>query len=149
MSEQVKDFIPEKREVKLRNSLVVDIIAPTNRWWFEWLIPKYQSLQLSTIDSETNKQILKDIKEGELKPETLGKLGQGSLPFLNLLAEFIMYHTGKDYDYVMDQMMFEDTCLIVNTWLQLVDIKRVIGFFVGMSQLVPTITGSQKGTVKA
>lgn len=149
MSEQVKDFIPEQKEIKLYNDSTLIIIAPTNRWWFEWLIPKYQSLQLSTMDAETNKQILKDIKDGELKPETLSNLGQGSLPLLELLTEFLMYHTGKDRDYIMDKMPFEDTCLIVTTWLKMVDINRVIGFFVGVSRIIPTVSKNTKGTVKA
>lgn len=147
MDEKVKDFIPEKREVKLRSGLVVTIIAPTNRWWFEWLIPKQKSVQWSGVDAETKSQIIKEMKDGTITQETLGKM---PLPLVELLIEFIMYHTKKDRDYMMDQMLIEDTILIIETWLQIVDIKRVISFFVKIKQMpISILLEGKKGAITA
>jgi hypothetical protein len=132
--ELTKDFVGEIREVKLKNGLTVKITTPTNRWWFDFLLPKLQELQWSNISEDVQQQIIKEVKKGKLSQGTLTKM---PMPLLELFLEFLMYYTQKDRDYIMGQMTLDDDLLIFNTWLQLADAKRMMDFFVKINEQFP------------
>jgi hypothetical protein len=143
--EQVKDFIGETIDVKLKNGLTVSVTTPTNRFWLEFLIPKIRLIQWQGIDDNMAKQLKKELEKGEITEETITKM---PLPLADFFAEFLIYHTKQNKEYVLDKMFFEDDLAIINAWLKVTDIKRIMDFFGEISKQVPVL-GIIMGIIKA
>lgn len=144
-SEKVSDFIGETIEVKLKSGLTVSVTTPTNRFWFEFLIPKVRLIQWQAIDDNLGKQIKKEIEKGQITEETITKM---PLPLADFFAEFLMYYTKQNKEYVLDKMFFEDDLAIINAWLKVTDIKRIMDFFGEISKQIPVL-GIILGIIKA
>jgi len=148
MDEKVKDFIPEKREVKLRCGLVVTVTTPTVGWWFDFLIPKSKELQWGAIDAETRKKMFAEVKKGDVSPETLQKM---PLPVLDVLLELVSYYAKKDKEWCKTNMDLVDFLAVINAFLQVCDVKRAMDFFVEINRQVPVVAllGNLKGAITA
>lgn len=134
MEEKIKDFIPEKKEVKLRNGLIVTVITPTVGWWFDFLIPKSKELQWDAIDSQSRKKIFDEVKKGNISPESISKI---PVPILGVLVELIAYYVKKDAKWCKANLDITDFLAVFNAFLSVCDIKRAIGFFVEINKQVP------------
>ena len=148
MGEEVKDFIPEKKEVKLRCGLVVTVTTPTVGWWFDFLIPKSKELQWGSIDAETRKKIFTEVQKGNVSPESLSKM---PVPILEVIAELIAYYVKQDVKWCKANLDLVDALSILNAFLQVCDIKRAMDFFVEINRQVPVVAllGNPKGAITA
>ena len=148
MEEKTKDFIPDKREVKLRNGSVVIVTTPTVGWWFDFLIPKSKELQWGSIDPETRQKVFEEVKKGNVSPESLSKM---PLPVLDVLLELVVYYAKKDKEWCKQNMDLVDFLAVINAFLQVCDVKRAMDFFVEINRQVPVVAllGNPKGAITA
>ncbi|HEC88465.1 MAG TPA: hypothetical protein ENI52_04020 [Thermoplasmata archaeon] len=136
METGTKDFLPQKKEVKLKNGLIVIVTTPTVGWWFDFIIPKARQLQWQSVstDSEIHQKIIKDIQKGVISSETLSKM---PLPLLDILLELVVYYVRKDAEWCKQNLDIVDFLAIINAFLEVCDIKRILDFFVQINQQIP------------
>lgn len=135
--EQVKDFIPETKQVKLKNGLMVTVSTPTLGWWFDFFFPKMQEIQWSQIDEKTKQEVIKEVQKGKITPATLKKFNQSSLPILDTMLEIVVHYSGKECDWCKKNMELGDFLAVVNAFLQVLDAERVVDFFGQIAKQVP------------
>lgn len=134
--EQVKDFVGETIEVKLKNGLTVSVTTPTLGWWFDFLIPKQKEMQWSNVPDNIQQRIIKDLKKGNISPELLGKMPTS---IVEILLEIVVYYIKKDPKWCKENLDIGDFLAILNAFIKVLDPKRVMDFFVQISQQVPVL----------
>lgn len=142
--EQVKDFVGQTKEITLSNGLTVSITTPRLRWWFGFLLPKFKESQWSNINPQIRSKMTKELQKGKLSPDTIAGL---PLPILDVLLEMIVHYVGKDKEWCLDNLDITDLLLILNTFLEVADAKKVMDFFVQIAKQVPIflLAGVAKG----
>ena len=135
--EQVKDFIPETKQVKLKNGLEVSVSTPTLGWWFDFFFPKLQEIQWTQIDEKTKQDIIKEVQKGKITAATLKKFNKSSLPILDTMLEIVVHYSGRDADWCKKNMDLGDFLAIVNAFLGVLDAERVVDFFGQIAKQVP------------
>ena len=142
--EQVKDFIGETIDVKLKNGLTVSVTTPTLRWWFDFLIPKQKEMQWSNVPDDIQQGLIKGIKKGNISPELLAKIPTS---IVEILLEVVVYYIKKDKEWCKDNLDISDFLAILNAFIKVLDPERVMDFFVQISQQVPimSLAGIVKG----
>jgi len=134
--EQVKDFIGETIDVKLKNGLTVSVTTPTLGWWFDFLIPKQKEMQWTNVPDDIQQRIIKDLKKGNISPDLLGKM---PLSVVEMLLEIVVYYIKKDKKWCKDNLDIGDFLAILNAFIKVLDPERVMDFFVQISQQVPVL----------
>jgi hypothetical protein len=135
--EQVKDFIPETKQVKLKNGLLITVSTPTLGWWFDFFFPKMQEVQWSQIDEKTKQELIREVQKGKINAATLKKFNQSSLPILDTMLEIVVHYSGREADWCKKNMDLSDFLAVVNAFLQVLDAERVIDFFGQIAKQVP------------
>lgn len=135
--EQVKDFIPETKQVKLKNGLMITVSTPTLGWWFDFFFPKLQEIQWSQIDEKTKQEVVKEIQKGKVTAGTLKKFNKSSLPILDTMLEIVVHYSDKDAKWCKDNMDLGDFLAVVNAFLEVLDAERVVDFFGQIAKQVP------------
>ena len=134
--EQVKDFVGETIEVKLKNGLTVSVTTPTLGWWFDFLIPKQKEMQWSNVPDDIQQRIIKDLKKGNISPELLAKMPTS---IVEILLEIVVYYIKKDPKWCKENLDIGDFLAILNAFIKVLDPERVMDFFVQISQQVPVL----------
>lgn len=135
--EQVKDFVGETIEVKLKNGLTVSVTTPTLGWWFDFLIPKQKEMQWSNVPDDIQQGLIKGLKKGKISPELLGKMPAS---ILDLLLDIVIYYVKKDPTWCKQNLDIVDFLAILNAFIKVLDPERVMDFFVQISQQVPILS---------
>lgn len=132
--EHSKDFVPETKEVKLRNGTMVKVATPTLGWWFDFLLPKFKELQWTNVDKKTQQAIIKEVQQGKISPGTVASM---PLPIKEVLLELLVYYIKKDAEWCKQNLDIADFLAVINAFIQVLDPKRVVDFFGQISQQVP------------
>jgi hypothetical protein len=134
MDEKTKDFIGEKREVKLGNGMVVTVTTPTLGWWYDFFIPKTREMQMVKISPKQQKDIIDNFKDGKLATKTLMNM---PVPIAETLLELVVYYVKKDATWCKENMDINDFLAVINAFLEVMDIKRTMDFFERITEQVP------------
>jgi len=134
--EQVKDFVGETIEIKLKNGLTVFVTTPTLRWWFDFLIPKQKEMQWTNVPDDIQQGLIKGLKKGNISPELLGKMPTS---IVEILLDIVVYYIKKDKEWCKDNLDIGDFLAILNAFIKVLDPQRVMDFFVQISQQVPVL----------
>lgn len=133
--EKSSDFIGKEKTIILENGLKVKVYKPNLKWWYDFFIPTMKRLQWSGISPAIQKRILTELPKGKLSPQTVSQM---PLPMVELILEVVAYYIpDKDTDWCKENLDIADFFQIIEVFLEVADVKRVMDFFVKISQRIP------------
>jgi hypothetical protein len=127
------DFIPRTETLTLSGGRVVELSTPVLIWWWDFFFPMVRRNQAAEMSPELNIQARKELAAGQITPDLVSKLPE---PILNGVIELTAELVGASREWCLKNMEITDLLMVINSWLKLVNVKDVLGFFDGILQQI-------------